>query len=418
MKIPFMILAAAALVPATVQSQTLASRVAAVRDGEVRFQYASRPEACGDGDRFIRLRDAIFTGGGESFTVISGNIRSDHRCAHGPAQARVTLTDGRITAVRSAVPAPSTGRGRDLGVVSAAEGGRFFLDLLSKRPDLDDHRLYLAIGLADSISIWKDLIAIAGNASNSESRRARALHWAGWDGEEAAIVPLSRFLLDTTLAMKVRQGAAAGLSRMSDPAATRILVDLVRRPGDAKLRSHVVHLVEDADGSLVTWRAIAADPSADEEVRMATFLVLSNTDDPQDGRLLRSLLPTLPTKRLRERLLHAISERDEAESGEWLLRVAADTSIDSDIRKKAFFSAGQSDVPIRQLTAAYDKLSGRRLREHAIFVISERNESEATDKLIAIAKSDPDKELRKKAMFWMAQRKDARSAAFLKEMLQ
>jgi HEAT repeat protein len=52
-----------------------------------------------------------------------------------------------------------------------------------------------------------------------------------------------------------------------------------------------------------------------------------------------------------------------------------------------------------------------------IFVLSQRGESAATDKLIDIARHDPDVELRKKAIFWLGQRDDPRVRQLLEEMI-
>jgi hypothetical protein len=39
------------------------------------------------------------------------------------------------------------------------------------------------------------------------------------------------------------------------------------------------------------------------------------------------------------------------------------------------------------------------------------------DKLFAIAKNEPDRELRKKAIFWIGQSRDPRAAQFLQELI-
>jgi len=40
------------------------------------------------------------------------------------------------------------------------------------------------------------------------------------------------------------------------------------------------------------------------------------------------------------------------------------------------------------------------------------------DKLLDIAKRDPDPELRKKAIFWLSQSDDPRAAQFLEDLIQ
>ncbi|HEX6809429.1 MAG TPA: HEAT repeat domain-containing protein, partial [Gemmatimonadaceae bacterium] len=57
------------------------------------------------------------------------------------------------------------------------------------------------------------------------------------------------------------------------------------------------------------------------------------------------------------------------------------------------------------------------LKEQVIFALSQRDEREATDKLIDIARHDRNIELRKKAIFWLGQRDDPRVRKLLEELI-
>ena len=89
-----------------------------------------------------------------------------------------------------------------------------------------------------------------------------------------------------------------------------------------------------------------------------------------------------------------------------------------DARKNALFWAGQSGGDVSQLVSLYDELRGQReLENQLIFALSQRHESEATEKLMQIAAKDPDRELRKQAIFWLGQKKDPRVTKFLLDLL-
>jgi HEAT repeat protein len=62
-------------------------------------------------------------------------------------------------------------------------------------------------------------------------------------------------------------------------------------------------------------------------------------------------------------------------------------------------------------------MNNREIREQLIFVYSQRRDREAIDKMMTIAKTDPDRELRKKAIFWLSQSKDPRVAEFLVSLI-
>jgi HEAT repeat protein len=57
------------------------------------------------------------------------------------------------------------------------------------------------------------------------------------------------------------------------------------------------------------------------------------------------------------------------------------------------------------------------MREQVIFVLSQRGDKAAADKLVEIAKADPDRELRKKALFWLGQMDDPRVPEVLQQIL-
>ena len=65
----------------------------------------------------------------------------------------------------------------------------------------------------------------------------------------------------------------------------------------------------------------------------------------------------------------------------------------------------------------YGRLDDRRLKEHYAFVLSQRHEDAAVDKLIDIARADPDREMRRKALFWLGQSGSPRARKFLEEAI-
>ena len=57
------------------------------------------------------------------------------------------------------------------------------------------------------------------------------------------------------------------------------------------------------------------------------------------------------------------------------------------------------------------------MKDQMIFVLSQRRERAALDKLMDIAKNDPDRDMRKKAMFWLGQSRDPRVSEFLSDVI-
>jgi len=97
--------------------------------------------------------------------------------------------------------------------------------------------------------------------------------------------------------------------------------------------------------------------------------------------------------------------------------IAADAKYSADVRKQAIFSAGQAGVSSADLIALYGKVRDSEVKGQLIWVLSSQNETRATDKLIEIAKHDPDVEMRKKAIFWLGQSHDPRVKQLLLDII-
>ena len=84
------------------------------------------------------------------------------------------------------------------------------------------------------------------------------------------------------------------------------------------------------------------------------------------------------------------------------MNIALDENESVEARKQALFWAGQTGGSITDLVGLYSRMQNREMKEQLIFVYSQRNERAAVDKLLEIARTDGDREMRKKALFWLA----------------
>ena len=122
-------------------------------------------------------------------------------------------------------------------------------------------------------------------------------------------------------------------------------------------------------------------------------------------------------ERLKEQVLFSVSQREAFDGTRWLLDKARDESQPMEVRRKAVFWAGQGHASVADISALYKSTKEERLREHVIFVLSQRDEEAATNQLISIAREDPDREMRKKALFWLAQKDDPRVTKLITDLV-
>ncbi len=232
-----------------------------------------------------------------------------------------------------------------------------------------------------------------------------------------------RILLDvarTDPDLEVREQAVQWLSQVDSPGAVAALDSILRSASDPALQDKAIFALsqQESPKARQALRDFALRPSVSDDLREKAIFWISQGDDPERLGFLKSLYGQLHTEGLRDKVLFSVSQVEGRESQQWLLQVAGDANENIELRKKALFWVGQSDMPVGELFTIYDRLANREMKEHMIFVISQRDERAAVDKLIQIAKTEPDRELKKKAVFWLSQSDDPRVAEFLASLLE
>ena len=429
-------LAALAAAPALAQG-TLASRVAQAPDGIVRLQYDARPDACGDGRDIVGFRRALFGSSFESY-----GSWSNVRCVAGPLRVSLTVENRRPVRVRTQIGGawPSTSeRVTDLGVVPSREASAYFLSIvpvleLSERKG----RMLLPAVLAADANVMPALIGIARDGARTDDTRRQAIQWIGQLGDASVVPVLVGFARegsadgapdeeqgDAAIGKRGKKGLAssalAALSMIEDGAGLPALIDLARTGAVSVRHSAVFWLGQSGDPrALRTLHAVIEDPRENERVRANAIFALSHGDaaGPSEFAYLRDLFPRLESNRLKESIIQGMSE-DEGGGGRWLLERARDAREATRVRRNALFWAGQRDAtPTSELVAAYRDIDDASLREHAIFVLSQRDDDAAVDALLRIARSDADRRMRGKALFWLAQKKDDRVTRLISDLLE
>ncbi len=221
---------------------------------------------------------------------------------------------------------------------------------------------------------------------------------------------------------EVREQAVFWLSQVSGEKAEEFLVGLLRDSKDLELQKKAIFALAQrkSDKAQKSLRDYAGRDDVPAEVRNEVIFWISQNHMPENATFLRTLFNKTNSAEVREKVLFALSQMRGSGNEAFLLEQVSNTKLPVETRKQALFWASQNrDVGIGQLTALYDKSSEREMRDQVIFVLSQRSarESAAVDKLLEIAKTEKDKELRKQAIFWLGQSKDPRAAKLLLELI-
>lgn len=421
-------------VSATAQT-SIASRVSAAPNGVVQLQFASRPGTCGNGRDVIGFRKAIFA---ESFQSIGDWHAPD--CRPGPVRVELSVSDGKVTRARTYVGggwARSSERVTDLGIVSPTEASKYFFDLVPQLERVGDKsRVLLPAVLADAGDVIAPLVALARDDSRIQETRRQALQWIGLLGDAKVVPTLVAFARsggagpvaedvdeDDTAAGKkgLATAAMAALSFIGDGAGVPALIDLARNGSPAVRSSAVFWLGQTGDPrAFAMLHNVIENPKEDERIRAHAIFSLSHGDDipAAEFAYLRGIYPRLGADRLKESVLMGMGE-DGSNGSTWLVERARDTGESLKIRKTALFWAGQRELtPTKDLVAFYRTAAEPSLKEHALFVLSQRKDEAALDELMRIASDDSDKRMRARAMFWLGQKDDPRVTKFIADRVE
>jgi HEAT repeat protein len=431
------VLAAASSAQAAAGQATLSSRIEQAPDGVVRLEYPAREGACGSRD-MVGFGRAMF---GDSFE--SYGSWSNGSCRPGPVRVSLTVANHRPERVRTQIggawPA-ATGQVTDLGVVSSREAAAYFL---SRVPALESSgrkgRILLPAVLAADAVVVPQLLALARDEARADDTRRQALQWVGQLGDATVVPALVGFARagseraegapaesqgDAAIDKRGKKGLAsaalAALATLEDGAGVPSLIDLART-GDVTVRhSAVFWLGQSGDArALRTLHAVIEDQRENERVRANAIFALAHGESatPAEFAYLRGIFPKLATKKLKESVIQGMAE-DDAAGGGWLLERARDPREETQVRRSALFWAGQREAtPTSALVSTYRELDDANLREHAIFVLSQRDDDAAVNALLRIAREDGDRRMRGKALFWLAQKNDDRVTKLISDLL-
>jgi len=223
---------------ATAAAQDLARQIARAPDGEVRVSFAARPGVYGNGRNVI----AWDCGSGRCRNV-QGNYddRDDWHssCDSGPVRVVLAVRGGTVTRAKVYVGGHWTAGGAgvtDLGTVSAPAAAAYFLDLARTAPGDAGSSAVFAATLADSVTVWPDLLRLARSPQVAEHTRRTAVFWLGQAAEEAATRGLAELVDDDSGDREVRQAAVFALSQRPRDEGVPILIRVVRTNRDPEMR--------------------------------------------------------------------------------------------------------------------------------------------------------------------------------------
>ncbi len=232
------------------QQQPLERRVAGAPDGSVRFSFAAKPGVYGNGRNMI------------SWDCDKGNCHNrqvdgnwddhddwDMPCDSGPVRVALTKSSGRITDLRVYVGGewrPNT-TATDLGTVSTKDAATYLLALALKDESRASEKAIFPAVLADSVTIWPDLLKVAKADNVSRKVKRSAVFWLGQAAGDAATRGLTDLVDDSGADREVRETAVFALSQRPRDEGVPALIRIARQNKDPDLRRKAIFWLGQSD---------------------------------------------------------------------------------------------------------------------------------------------------------------------------
>jgi hypothetical protein len=233
------------LVAGTAMAQTLERRISAASDGSVRFSYAAKPGVYGNGRNMISWN---CRNGRNCSNQVSDNYSDvDHddwasACDSGPVRIALTVRGGRVTDLRAYVGGdwrPGTNV-TDLGTVSAKDAAAYLLALAAGNESRAADKAIFPAMLADSVTLWPDLLRMARTTTLSRKVRRSSVFWVGQAAGEAATRGLTDLVDDNGADREVREQAVFALSQRPRDEGVPALIRIARENRDPELRRKAI----------------------------------------------------------------------------------------------------------------------------------------------------------------------------------
>ena len=269
-------------------------------------------------------------------------------------------------------------------------------------------RAVYILGRAGTDESAADLIEVAKSDPDPDVRRDAIVLLGRSPG--AATVKTLEQLFNESTDERTREAALSALRSRGDPDARRALRAIIER-SDVADRMRAEAIMELA-GSRPGYREMVLT-----NVRTTDNSRRSEGDE-EDAAYLRSLYGKTESGTVKRAIIASLARMGGQTNEQWLLGIARNREEETSVRREVISRLRTSSLSVEDLGKLFDALSERELRSAVVNQLANRDEPAATDKLIEIARSGTDPQLRRMAISALTRKKDPRTTKLLLDLLE
>jgi HEAT repeat protein len=206
---------------------------------------------------------------------------------------------------------------------------------------------------------------------------------------------------------RTREAALSALRSTGGPEAKRALRAIIEK-GDLPERTRAEAIQQ-----------LAASSASEEKLTMSGQRAARRSGgDEEDAAFLRGLYGKTDSRQIKSAILNAVSRIGGPTNDQWLLSIAKNREEDTSLRREALSRIKTSTLSIEELGKLFDALPERELRYAVVNQLASRDDPAAVDKLIEIAKSGTDPQVRRQAIAALARKNDPRTTKLLLDLVE
>jgi hypothetical protein len=140
--------------------------------------------------------------------------------------------------------------------------------------------------------------------------------------------------------------------------------------------------------------------------------------DDEDAAYLRNMYAKTESPSVKVAIISAVARIGGTVNDQWVLGVARNRDEDMRLRREALSRLRTTSLSVDDLGKLFDSLSERELRTAVVYQLASRDDDAAVDKLIEIARSGTDPQVRREAISALTRKKDPRTTKLLLDLVE
>ncbi len=234
------------------------------------------------------------------------------------------------------------------------------------------------------------------------------------DAAASTLIPVAK----SDPSPNVRMAALEYLIRIQTDAAINAVIEIARTSDDKQVQRAAVRALAQSTNAhaRAEVRTIVENNTGDETLRTSVIDGLDARMTAEDATWLRGLYAKTTSARIKDRIVSTLARNGGDANNQWLLALVRNDDESLDARTTALEHVGRS-MDLATLDKMYDMSSSRPIRQTVLDLLSERKEPEALDKIVEVAKSGTDIDMRRHAINILSRSKDPRASKLLLQLV-